>query len=98
MDTSLSHHTQYSNTQNPFSLLYDLPPHSVQFICELTFLCLWFSSSLPIQTVSGDFIDVTFEVFMAVKSEFMLFWVALFSVVVGYQCVGGLCCLHLQCL
>jgi hypothetical protein len=34
--------------------------------------------------------------FMAVKIEFVVFWVvAPFSVVVGYQCFRGPCCLHL---
>jgi len=33
---------------------------------------------------------------MAVKIEFVVFWVVLCSMVVGYQCFEGLCNHHLQ--
>jgi hypothetical protein len=36
---------------------------------------------------------VRFEVFTAVKTEVVIFWVVMLcSMVVGYQCFGGLCC------
>jgi len=40
---------------------------------------------------------MSFEVFTVVKKEFMVFFVLpLHNVMVGYQCFGGLYCLHLQ--
>jgi hypothetical protein len=40
---------------------------------------------------------VSFETFTAVMFQLKVFWVmTLCSVVVGYQCFRGLCCLHLQ--
>jgi len=39
----------------------------------------------------------TFEVFMAVKIQIVVFWVVMqWSVVVAYQYFRGPCCLHLQ--
>jgi len=36
-------------------------------------------------------------IFMMVKVQVEVFWVVTpSSVAVGYQCFGGLCCLHLQ--
>jgi hypothetical protein len=53
----------------------------------------------PYGSLKLPVISVRFEVFMAVKIEFLVFWlVELHSVVVGYQHFGGLHCLHtVQC-
>jgi hypothetical protein len=41
--------------------------------------------------------NVRFEVLRVVKTQVEVFWVVMqCSVVVGYQCLGGACCLHLQ--
>jgi len=32
-----------------------------------------------------------------VKNQIEVFWIATPRTIVGYQCFGGLCCLHLQC-
>jgi len=41
---------------------------------------------------------VSFVVFTAVKIQIEVFWVVMpYSVAVGYQNLGGSCCLHLQC-
>jgi len=52
---------------------------------------------LPVQNFIGLILPfVIFQVFMAVKIEFVGFWVVVpCSVVVGCQRFRGLCCLHL---
>jgi hypothetical protein len=48
-------------------------------------------------TFKSETFVVRFEVFMAVKTEFLILWfVAPRSVGVGYQHFRGLCCFHLQ--
>jgi hypothetical protein len=42
--------------------------------------------------------DERFEVFMAMNIQIEVFWVVTpYSVVVGYQCLGGPRSLHIQC-
>jgi hypothetical protein len=36
------------------------------------------------------------EIFMSVKMHVVVFWVMIRGGDVGYQCFGGVCCLHIQ--
>jgi len=51
----------------------------------------------PLDCILSCYIHSAFEVFMAVKIKFVVFWfIAPCRVVVGYQPFGGPCCFHLQ--
>jgi len=44
-------------------------------------------------TETNAVIDMRFEVFMLMRIQGMVFWILMCSDMVGYQCLGGPCCL-----